>query len=354
MQQAERPPAFPGAARVLREAIARRVFPGAVAEIGGPGGPWWRHGAGRLTFEGSSPPATVETIYDLASLTKVICTATLAMRLAEGGGLPLDAPLGRRLAAWRGGGRGSVTIRHLLSHAAGLPAWLPLYETCSGRADFERAICRVPLAYAPGSASVYSDLGFILLGFVLEDAVGATLPAQLRAVADGWPEAAALGFAVEPGEVERTAPTQQDEWRGRLLRGEVDDRNAHAIGGAAGHAGLFGTAPAVGAFAARVLRGLEGDEAALGVSRETLRRFTSRAGIPGSSRALGWDTMLPSSSCGSRLSPRAFGHTGFTGTSLWIDPERRLYAVLLANRVHPSAGDPAAILAVRQAFHDAL
>ena len=146
-----------------------------------------------------------------------------------------------------------------------------------------------------------------------------------------------------------------DTWRGRLLRGEVDDPNAAALGGVAGHSGLFGTAEGVGRFARAWLGGLAGT--AVGVplaARETLSRFVARVGTPGSSRALGWDTMLPSSSCGTRMSREAFGHTGFTGTSLWIDPVAGVYVVLLTNRVHPVAGPPEPIRDLRRALHDAV
>jgi CubicO group peptidase (beta-lactamase class C family) len=150
----------------------------------------------------------------------------------------------------------------------------------------------------------------------------------------------------------RTAPTERDPWRQRLLVGEVHDENAAALGGVAGHAGLFGTAPAVGAFARHLLQVLDGRT---GVFAEaSLRRFVSRrAGVAASSRALGWDTMLPTSSCGTRMSPAAFGHTGFTGTSLWLDPATGVYVVLLTNRVHP-ARDNDAIQRVRPALHDAV
>jgi CubicO group peptidase (beta-lactamase class C family) len=149
----------------------------------------------------------------------------------------------------------------------------------------------------------------------------------------------------------RCAPTGVDEWRGRLLAGEVHDQNAWALGGVAGHAGLFGTAAAVGTCARTVLRGLRGTATPLGPA-SLLARFARRTGVPGSSRALGWDTMLPTSSCGRRLAATAIGHTGFTGTSLWVDWEADAYFVLLTNRVHPTAANEA-ILAVRPAFHDA-
>jgi CubicO group peptidase (beta-lactamase class C family) len=149
------------------------------------------------------------------------------------------------------------------------------------------------------------------------------------------------------------APTQVDEWRGgRLLRGEVDDRNGAALDGVAGHTGLFGTLVAVSRFARGILRARLGREDN-GLARpSTVARFLQRSSVPGSSRALGWDTMLPSSSCGTRMSAEAFGHTGFTGGSIWIDPVARIYAVLLTNRVHPQAGSPDPIRDLRRAFHD--
>ena len=148
------------------------------------------------------------------------------------------------------------------------------------------------------------------------------------------------------------APTENDPWRGRLLVGEVHDENAWALGGVAGHAGLFGTAAAVGSCARHMMQILGGRTGV--VTRSTVDTFIARrTGIPGSSRALGWDTMLPTSSCGTRLSPRAFGHTGFTGTSLWIDPELDVYVALLTNRVHPTRANEAINL-VRPALHDAV
>jgi CubicO group peptidase (beta-lactamase class C family) len=150
---------------------------------------------------------------------------------------------------------------------------------------------------------------------------------------------------------DRTAPTEVDLWRGRLLQGEVHDENTWALGGAAGHAGLFGTAAGVGAFARGVLADLIAGTG--GPERPALQRFVQKSTVPGSSRALGWDTMLPTSSCGTRMSPRAIGHTGFTGTSLWIDPERDRYVVFLTNRVHPSR-DNNQVQAVRRALHDAV
>jgi CubicO group peptidase (beta-lactamase class C family) len=208
----------------------------------------------------------------------------------------------------------------------------------------------MPLEYAPRAQSVYSDLGFMLLGFILDNdqplaARFDALRAQMGIVED-------VQFNPPSLWLRRTAATEIDEWRGRLVVGEVHDENAHALGGVAGHAGLFGTAAAVGQHARHLLQILEGKIGAF--RRDSLEMFiTRRSDVPNSSRALGWDTMLPSSSCGGRMSPRAFGHTGFTGTSLWIDPDRGVYVVLLSNRVHPSRANDA-IKQVRPAFHDAV
>ena len=356
------PDAFSRAAEIILEGILQRAFPAAAVEVGRSDGPVWRRAFGALTYDAGAAETTAETIFDLASLTKVIATATLAMRAVDDGVLSLDEPVRGRLPEWRGADRESVTIRDLLEHASGLPAYLPFFRDHTGRVEFEPAICRTPLEYAPRSRSVYSDLGFILLGFILEDVrkgaageagrfdPGATLASQFRKLASYLtPEP--LTFSPPRSWRDRTAPTEVDPWRGRLLAGEVHDENCWALGGAAGHAGLFGTAAGVGAFARAVLRTIGGDRILADPS--TMQHFARRSAVPGSSRALGWDTMLPASSCGARLSPSAIGHTGFTGTSLWIDWERDLYVVLLTNRVHPARTN-VALRAIRPAFHDAV
>jgi CubicO group peptidase (beta-lactamase class C family) len=272
------------------------------------------------------------------------------MRQIERGVLGLDDPVARYIPAWRDEGQVAVTIRDLLAHCSGLPAHVPFYREHEGRAAFEDAICRAPREYSPRSTSIYSDLGFMLLGFMLESI--APLDVQfdtMRLQMGGIQE---LQFRPPALWKSRTAPTRHDSWRGRVLVGEVDDDNAWALGGAAGHAGLFGQASSVGECARHWLQVLEGRSGVF--TQDTARTFISRrADVPGSSRALGWDTMLPTSSCGSRMSPRAFGHPGFTGTSLWIDPDRSVYVVLLTNRVHPNP-DNNAIARVRPAVHDAI
>ena len=350
---------FAAAARILDEAVDAGVCPAAVAEVGSRSGRLWRHAKGRLTFDPDSPRATSETVFDLASLTKVISTTTLAMQHVDAGLTPLDLPVAAALRTWRGADRETVTVRDLLEHASGLTAHLPFYRDHEGRTDvrnvraeFETAIGHLPLEYTPRSRSIYSDLGFILLGFMLADRhpAQADLGTQFRAIAArrGWGE---IRFRPPRAWRQRTAPTEQDPWRGRTLTGEVHDENAAVLGGVAGHAGLFGGVGPVGRFARDVLSNFAGDGPL--ASAGTFDVFRTRTTVPDSSRALGWDTMLPTSSCGTRLSPGSIGHTGFTGTSLWIDPAADRYIVLLTNRVHPSRANER-ILGVRPAFHDAV
>ncbi len=367
------------ASALIDRAITARAFPAAALEVGRRDGVLWNAAFGRLTYAPDAASATPSTIFDLASLTKVIATTTLMMRAVEAGLLSLDDRVADRLPAWRGADRESVTMADLLEHASGLTAYLPFFRDHHGRAEFERAICTLPLEYAPRSQSIYSDLGFMLLAFILEDVHRAPFatqfdewfrlpstvldPARARATGSRGYAERALRFRLK-GDVAvdqaRCAPTELDLWRGRLLQGEVHDENAWELGGAAGHAGLFGTTAGVGAFARWVLEGLrpQAGSGSLDAGNwkpdaDSWHRFARRSTVTGSSRALGWDTMLPTSSCGSRLSPRAIGHTGFTGTSLWIDPEHDLYVVLLTNRVHPTR-DNNQIQHVRRQVHDAV
>ena len=356
---------FEPAATILREGVDAHAFPAAAIEVGRHDGARWNAAFGALTYDPYAPAATPDTIFDLASLTKVMATATLLMRAVDGDRVRLTDPVAKWMREWRGADREAVTIRHLLTHSSGLTAYLPLFRDCTGRGEFERAICTLPLEYPPDSASIYSDLGFILLGFVVEDACprrqaftgapgafdpAASLLEQFRRVCTFLtPEP--LAFDPPRAWRDRCAPTEIDRWRGRLLRGEVHDENCWALQRAAGHAGVFGTAAAVGAFARAVLRTIAGEP--ILAHPATMHQFIARGTVPESSRALAWDTMLPSSSCGTRLSPTAIGHTGFTGTSLWIDWERDLYVVLLTNRVYPTR-DNNAIREIRPRLHDAV
>ena len=334
---------------VINSGLEVRAYPAAVVEVGRSSGPIWREAFGRLSYDAGARLAKVGTIFDLASLTKVLATTTLVMRAVREGRLTLEARIGDRLASWRAADRAGVTVRQLLDHSSGLPAHAKLWEHARGRAEFERAIAALPLERAPSAASVYSDIGFITIGFLLEDSGGAPLDQQFSVLASTLSGEAR--YLPPPEWREWTAPTEADAWRGRVLQGEVHDENAAALGGVAGHAVLFGTAGAVGTFARLVLATLT--RATVLGTPEELRPFITRTDVPGSSRALGWDTMLPTSSCGTRMSPRAIGHTGFTGTSLWIDPEHDVYVVWLTNRVHPTRANDA-LVALRPKLHDAV
>lgn len=340
--------------RILSAAVIHRAFPAAVVEVGTRDRLLWSEAFGTLTWEPDAAPADRATIFDLASLTKVIATTTLAMRLVDVGHLGLDEPIRARIADWRGLDREDVVLRDLLAHCSGLTAWLPLFRDHSGRAEIQRTISTLALEYAPRSRAIYSDLGFMVAGFIVEDGGGAPLRHQFQRLMERVvPAGDHLAFDVPAALRARTAPTEVDPWRGRLLAGEVHDENAWALGGAAGHAGLFGTTRAVGAFAQMMLSALQGEATAWLAEPAIINQFVTPSPIPGSSRALGWDTMRPTSSCGTLMSASAIGHTGFTGTSLWIDPSRGIYVVLLTNRVHPSRSNDR-IREVRPALHDAV
>lgn len=332
---------LPSVRPVLERAIAGRVFPGAVVEIGRTSGAMETIVAGRHTYDAGAAAADAQTIYDLASLTKVLATAPLVADEVGSGRLRLNDRVRRWIAGWTGEERQPVTIQDLLEHASGLPGHRPYFQSRRGRASFEAAICEEPLGYAPRARSIYSDPGFLLLGFVIENAAGAPLERQF----DAWRDRE-LGADTEIRYRPlrqwwaRIAPTETTPL-GEERRGDVHDENAGALDGVAAHAGLFGTAAAVGAAARWWMRA------------PMLRQFSTKSSVPGSSRALAWDTMLTTSSCGTRLSPAAIGHTGFTGTSLWIDVANDLYVVILTNRVYPTR-EGEGIQDVRRAVHDAI
>lgn len=341
---------FTRAAEVVFQGHTDRAYPAAVVEVGNTQGVLWREAFGHSDYGPDARPTRDDTVFDLASLTKVMVTTTLAMRMVEGGRMALTDPIKRWITEWRSKDRDGVTLRALLTHSSGLTAWLPFYRDHVGRRDFQHAICTLPLEYPPDTQSLYSDLGFMLLGFILENAGGERFESQSLKML-GEITSSTLLFNPPASLRSHIAPTERDPWRGRMLVGEVHDENCWALGGAAGHAGLFGSAQAVGDFARAMLGALKGAETHV-ASRATVQAFVRKSIVPGS-RALGWDTMLPTSSCGTKMSSTAFGHTGFTGTSLWIDPEREIYVVFLTNRVNPTRENNA-IQKVRPALHDAV
>ena len=326
---------------ILEGAIRSGVFPGAVIEIGRTNGVLRTIAKGAQRYDSSASRVDAHTIYDLASLTKVLATASLIAGELSTGRMRLNDRVRHWIDGWTGDDRQIVTIQDLLEHASGLPGHRPYYQSRRGRPSFEIAICEEPLAYRPRTQSIYSDPGFMLLGFAIHNAAGAPLDVQFNSWRDRE-----LGADVElhfnpPAEWrDRIAPTE-DKTTGEERRGEVHDENTEALGGVAAHAGLFGTAAAVGACARWWMRS------------PALTQFAAKSRVPGSSRALAWDTMLPTSSCGTRLSVTAIGHTGFTGTSLWIDPAKDLYITILSNRVHPTRRNEG-ITDVRRALHDAI
>jgi CubicO group peptidase (beta-lactamase class C family) len=323
---------------ILEGHLAARAFPGAVVAIGHQGVLGWLKAYGRTSYQPGAPAVEVDTLYDLASLTKVVVTATLAMMLVDEGCLDLDAPAAAYLPGFAGGGRERVTVRQLLTHSSGLDWWAPLYQELRGPQAYLERIQAMDLVYAPGSKALYSDLGVILLGALLQRVAGRGLEELARERILDPLGMRDTGYRPDASLRPRIAPTEVDAWRGWLVHGEVHDENAWALGGVAPHAGLFGSARDLARFAQMLLAGGVCDGRRL-VRSETLRRFTRRDGsVAGSTRALGWDTPADAgdSSAGRFFSRSSFGHTGFTGTSLWIDPERSLFAILLSNRVHPT------------------
>jgi CubicO group peptidase (beta-lactamase class C family) len=335
---------------LINAAIAASASPGASVAVGRHGRLVLSRGYGRTLVGAGAPAVTDSTIYDLASLTKVVATTTAAMMLEEEGKLNIDRTVVSYLPELADPGKAVITVRMLLTHSAGLEAFAPLYLTLRGRDSYLQAINQRPLQYAPGTQTVYSDWDMVLLQFVLERITGETL--------DGFVERRLVrplglretGFRPDPSRRPRIAPTEADAVRG-LIHGEVHDPNAWAMGGVAGHAGFFSSARDLAVFAQMLLNGGSYRGVRL-LAPSTIARWTALQG-PASSRALGWDTPSGRSSAGRFFSPRSFGHTGFTGTSLWIDPERGLFVVLLTNRVYFGAGNQGQV-PLRRAVADAV
>lgn len=337
--------------RILLDAAVRdSAFPGAVAVVGTASGTLATVAAGRLDWGGSAIPND-RTLWDLASLTKVIGTTTAMMQLVRAGKVDVDAPVQRYLPEWTGRNVERVTIRHLLLHTAGLRAHRPLYSETVDPRSAKALVYATPLDTVPGARTVYSDLGIILLGEVIERVTGDRLDAYLRREVFEPLGMHDTMFNPPPGLLERVAPTEIDPWRGRHVRGEVHDENAFRLGGVAPHAGLFSTAHDLARFARMYLNGGTLDSARV-LDPSTIALFTRAADPSFSTRALGWDTADGRNSAGRLMSDRAFGHTGFTGTSIWIDPAADTFVILLTNRVNPTRANMR-IAAVRRAVADA-
>jgi CubicO group peptidase (beta-lactamase class C family) len=361
--------------QALEEAVAGGVFPGAVLLVRDATRVFYTRAVGWRQLEPERAPMAEGTIFDLSSLTKPLATTTAIMLLVRDGKLRLDDRVTRFLHNFGVHGKTHVTLRHLLSHASGLPAWRPYFKEIlaiekrgekinflgsAGAKDYIfNQIGREKPEASAGTTALYSDLGFMLLGALIEMATGATLdrvfqervarPLGLRATSF-----IDLGMVrarrIQPA-TELIAATERCPWRKRVLCGEVHDDNAYAMGGVAGHAGLFASARDVDTLASRLTDCWAGSDDFL--PQALLREFWTRdRAVADSTWALGWDTpSAQHSAAGSRFSPTTVGHLGFTGTSLWIDLERRRHVILLSNRVHPTRDNPL-IKEFRPRLHD--
>jgi CubicO group peptidase (beta-lactamase class C family) len=345
---------FASAFSVLQEAIAGRAFPAASVAIAVQGRLIALKGFGRFTYESSSPSVTPATLFDLASLTKVVATTAMAMLLYQRGLLDLDTPVAAIVPEFvadprKDPRRRDVTFRMLLTHSSGFPAYEKLFLQARTRDELLHEVFVTPLAADPGARAEYSDIGFILLGVALERIADETLDRFCQREIF-----APLGMtqtAFEPpSEIRAQIPPTQDDqaFRHRIIQGEVQDENASVLGGVAAHAGVFSTAADLAQFAHAMI------SPRVLIRRETIARFTRRESAPaGTSRTLGWDTPSAPSQSGKYFGPASFGHLGYTGTSLWVDPDRQLSITLLTNRTWPDCSNQA-IKQVRPRFHDAV
>jgi CubicO group peptidase (beta-lactamase class C family) len=343
---------FAPAFELLQQAIAARDFPAASVAITYRGNLAALKAFGHFTYEAKSPATTIETVFDLASLTKVVATTSMAMILYERGLLDLDLPAAAVVAEFAGEDprRDAVTLRMLLTHSSGLPAYEKLFLRAKTRDELVSAAFTTPLAADPGAKAEYSDIGFIILGVALERIAEESLDRFCQHEVFG--PLAMTHTAFNPPLAWRPSipPTANDQsFRHRIIQGEVQDENASVMGGVAAQAGLFASAGDVVIFGHAMLSG------GCPILRpETVTLFTRReSSPPDTSRALGWDTPSSPSQSGKYFSSRSFGHLGYTGTSLWIDPDRQLSITLLTNRTWPDCKIEA-IKQLRPKFHDAV
>jgi len=338
--------------RIVSRGITAGGYPGASVVIGRKGYAVFQKGFGKLGWTTSSPRVTADrSIYDLASLTKVVGTTTAAMLLYDAGRLDLEAPVSTYLPAFSGGWKDSVTVRHLLTHRSGLPAGRDLWRIARTPDEARAAVLATNLECRPGQCYIYSDLGADILGFVIEAIAGETLDVFLH---DKVFEPLGMNdtfYRPADSLTYRIAPTEIAPPRGYPLQGQVHDENAYTLGGVAGHAGLFSTAADLSIFAQMMLNGGEYNGVRI-LSDTVVSLFTRRTA---GTRALGWDTAEGTGGAGKFLDSHAYGHTGYTGTSIWIDPERQMFVLLLTNRVHAArARRPAKVISdVRADLADA-
>jgi CubicO group peptidase (beta-lactamase class C family) len=338
---------------IVRIGLEQGAAPGAALAVGRFGRLVHLKGYGAIDYAAGAPTVDATTIYDLASLTKVVATTTAAMILEEEGKLDLSRTVQSYLPEFTAPDKASITVRMLLTHRGGLEAFAPLWKASHGRAEYLAQINARPLANPPGTKIIYSDWDFVLMGMIVERITGTTLDAFTAARVFGPLGMTSARFTPDTTDtalMRRIVYTALDTLRGQL-HGTVHDPNAWALGGVAGHAGLFASARDLAVFVQMLLNG--GTYAGVRILKPTtIARWTSAQDV-GSSRALGWDTPSAVSSAGRYFSPRSFGHTGYTGTSIWVDPERGLFVVLLMNRVN-SRGEATRHVQLRRDVADAV
>lgn len=336
---------------IANRAVQEKLFPGATIAVIHHGRTVFHQAFGRQTYDASSPATDTTTIYDIASLTKAVVTTGIVMQLVERDSLDLDAPVGRYLPGFSVRGKERVTVRNLMQHNSGLRAHTNFSKTCSTPEQLFRAIEADTLLSVPGTTTLYSDLGFITLGRIVETITRHSLEANFRqrfAVPLGMSRTC---FNPPASLLAGIAPTEQDTaWHLGRKQPLVHDRNAALLRGIAGHAGVFSTTGDLAIYINMLMQG--------GISNgkryfkpETVRQFTSRSG--NAPRALGWDLRSPGSgsSAGNLFSLSSWGHLGFTGTSIWVDPEKELAVIMLSNRVYPSS-ENIGIRKFRPLLHD--
>jgi serine-type D-Ala-D-Ala carboxypeptidase len=345
---------------VLEQAVRNRAFPGAAFGVLHRRRVTALDAIGRFTYDEDAPAVEAATVFDLASVSKVVATTPVAMILHERGLLDLNARLGDILPRFvigmePGSGKERVLLRMLLAHSSGLPGYVKFFETCATPDALLRAALQLPLEATPGSRTEYSDPGYILLGKALEVLAGE--PLEAFCVREIFTPLGLTSTCFRPSAASRSAipPTEDDTWfRKRVIQGEVQDENASVLGGVAGHAGVFSNVPDLLRFAQAILDGGRSESGQQVFSPATLDLFAAhRATADGKSRALGWDVPTPPSSSGQFFGPRSIGHLGYAGTSLWIDPDQGLAVALLTNRTWPDRSSDA-IRQIRPAFHDAV
>jgi CubicO group peptidase (beta-lactamase class C family) len=355
---------FAAAYRVLEAAIAERAFPGCAFGVLAAGEVVLQDALGRFTYDDNAVPVAPKTIYDVASVTKVVATTAAAMLLYQRGSLDLDMPVAELLPGFvvgrpPGTWTRHVRLRHLLAHTSGLPAYVEFFRHAATSAELFRACLDLSFEAPPGQRGEYSDPGFILLGKALEVLMHDWLSVWVRREIFHPLEMSATGYTPIRCRAAAIPPTEEDTaFRHRVIQGEVQDENASVLNGVAGHAGIFSNVPDLLRFANEILSSVRSPSATEPprsslFQAATVEHFAERQGPDGSSRALGWDTPSENSSAGRHFSPRSIGHLGYSGCSLWIDLAADTAVVLLTNRTWPDRKNQA-IREVRPAFHDAI